>query len=294
MATNLLYQLGNWQTRNALLELTQRRVAIMRRFAELTAQRHRTRDIGQVDLDLARLSAIDAELLESQAAADAVDARQSLVSVVGACRAVWPALPVEFEVIHLDPDSVESILSSIPEIRAEQDRVAALRNTIELRTREQRPDPTIGLRGGQEDTDALVGVAVTLPLFVRNNFQAEVDAASADLLMAERELQDLYRRGRAELLSSVERYRLIHSTWRTWQRAGKPSLDRQFALLQRTWKAGELSTTDYLVQLTQALATRQSAIELRGRLWQARTDWLVATGSVLNWLNLSTTERDAQ
>jgi len=38
------------------------------------------------------------------------------------------------------------------------------------------------------------------------------------------------------------------------------------------------------VQLKQALDTRTSAIEQRGRMWQAWIDWLLASGEVGNWL----------
>ena len=45
-------------------------------------------------------------------------------------------------------------------------------------------------------------------------------------------------------------------------------------LLDRLWQAGELNTTDYLVQLKQALDTEVSAIEQHGRMWRAWSAWL--------------------
>ncbi len=55
----------------------------------------------------------------------------------------------------------------------------------------------------------------------------------------------------------------------------------------RLWQAGELNTTDYLVQLKQALDTEVSATEQRGRMWRAWADWLAASGQADQWLNLA-------
>jgi cobalt-zinc-cadmium efflux system outer membrane protein len=58
-------------------------------------------------------------------------------------------------------------------------------------------------------------------------------------------------------------------------------------MLDRLWQAGELNTTDYLVQLKQALGTEASAIDQRGRMWQAWATWLAASGQADQWLNLA-------
>jgi len=54
--------------------------------------------------------------------------------------------------------------------------------------------------------------------------------------------------------------------------------------LQRLWEAGELSTTDYLVQLRQTLDTKESALELRRSMWQAWFEWMSASGQIETWL----------
>ena len=119
---------------------------------------------------------------------------------------------------------------------------------------------------------------------MRNSYRAEVEAAGADLVQAEQSLQDLNRRLRAQLLSAAERYRLSRSAWETWLKSGQASLGSQMDLLERIWRAGEMSTTDYLVQLNQTLDTRINALEVQGRLWTAWADWLVASGRMDAWL----------
>ncbi len=123
-----------------------------------------------------------------------------------------------------------------------------------------------------------------IPLFIRNSLRAEVDVASAELLQAERDANDLYRRSRAELEAAGLTYQISRSAWQVWESTGAVSLGGQIKLLQRLWQAGEINTTNYLVQLKQALDTRAGAIEQRGRMWQSWVDWLLASGQVDNWL----------
>ena len=76
--------------------------------------------------------------------------------------------------------------------------------------------------------------------------------------------------------------------WDEWQRMGAGSLTSQTEMLERLWRAGELNTTDYLVQLQQTLDTRVAASEQRGTVWEAWVAWLTASGQVDAWVELDT------
>lgn len=57
-------------------------------------------------------------------------------------------------------------------------------------------------------------------------------------------------------------------------------------MLRRLWEAGEISTTDFLVQLRQTLDTRENALDLELAMWRAWFEWLAASGQVEAWLGL--------
>lgn len=284
VAGELVASIARLHGARAVLQLAQHRARLMQRFADLSQQRARAGDINQIEFDLAQLAASQARLRSSQASADVAQAEQDLAAVTGERRRDWPALPTQLPVI--EPFDADTILMKLPEVQIQRAQVGAARNRVELRSRERRADPTIGVRGGREGSDNLVGLSLSVPLFVRNNYRAEVDAANADLIQAQREGNDVYQRALARLRSASERYRLAHDAWSNWQRTGEPSIDRQVALLERIWRAGELSTADYLVQLNQALDTRAEALTVRARLWQAWVDWLVASARIDEWLDL--------
>lgn len=293
LAGELLGALGRYHTAADLQDLAQQRLELMQRFLDLAEKRRQAGDLSQVELDLARLARTQATLQLSQMASDLAAAEQALAAVTGEPRREWPLLPADLPALQtLDADA---LLTNLPALRAQQARVGAARATVTLRTRERRPDPTVGVRAGQErafrngndDAYGVAGLTLSIPLYVRNSFRAEVQAAGAELTQAEQSLQDNYRRARAQLLSAADRYRLSRGAWRAWLQTGQASLGSQVSLLERIWQAGEMSTADYLVQLNQTLDTRSDALDVQGRLWTAWADWLVASGQADTWLDQS-------
>ena len=286
LAADLLSALATYHSRHALSELSRKRTELTRQLLSLAVKRHEAGDLPQVELDLAQLAASQARMQQAGAIAAQAEALQDLFVLAGDARTFWPVLPDELPPLdpgHLD---VERLLDRLPSLRAQRARIAAARATVELRTRERRADPTLALRGGREDSDALIGLSLSIPLFARNDFRAEVGASSEESIAMERQLQDMARVARARLLSTVERYRLTREAWQEWQHTGDISLQRQTDVLQRLWRAGELGTTDYLLQLTQSLDTHASAVELRGSLWEGWVDYLAASGQLEAWLGL--------
>ncbi|MEQ8691225.1 MAG: hypothetical protein RIC89_10370, partial [Pseudomonadales bacterium] len=92
-----------------------------------------------------------------------------------------------------------------------------------------------------------------------------------------------YRQLRAELIAAQQRYELARTAWNEWLHMGAKSLSSQTETLERLWRAGELNTTDYLVQLQQTLDTRATASAQRGVVWEAWIAWLAVSGQVDTW-----------
>lgn len=159
--------------------------------------------------------------------------------------------------------------------------------------RDRIADPTVSLRGGQIELgdgarDNVYGITVTMPLFVRNSYRAELTAARADARAAAANLE----RVRFELQARADRtsdtYRAVHEAWQQWQRSPGTNVAARAGLLERLWRAGEMSTTDYLLQVNQTVDTALAGAELEGRLWTSLTDYLAATGRLEQWLGLAT------
>ena len=184
--------------------------------------------------------------------------------------------------------STEDRVARIPEWRVASATAASASQRISIAERERRPDPTLSVRAGRVDlgraSDNVLGVAFSVPLFVRNTYRAEVVAARAEAGAADAE----QRRIELELSARADRttrtYEAVRSAWEQWSKSAGTDVDKRADLLERLWRAGEISTADYLIQLKQSLDTALAGADLQGRLWRSYVDALYSTGRLDAWV----------
>jgi len=287
LAADLLQALADWNAAEAISRVSDEQTTLMTRFARLAERRRQAGDLSQVELDLAHLAAAEAAFEQASASQNLIMARRTLAVLTGHDATGMPALSMQPPVIEPQQLDTDRLLNELPLMQVALAQVSAARAGVELTVREKKPDPTFGFRIGKEDSDTLTGLTFSVPLFVRNTFSAEVDVANASLIQTEREAANIRRQASADLVAAAEVYQNSRQAWNNWEASGAPRLSQRTDLLERLWRAGELNTTDYLVQLKQALDTEVSAIEQHGRMWQAWAAWLAASGQADQWLNLT-------
>lgn len=265
--------------------LAAERMRLMGAFAALAKRRFEAGDLARVEFNLANLASTAARMQKATAAANLAEARQVVLGQTPNTRPQdWPTLPTKLPPLPEAANDPQRLVLILPTVVVAQRAVDAADATVELRRRERRPDPTISLVGGKEDDEKLFGLNVSIPLPIRNRFTQEVAVAVAERTQAEELADDVMRRSYARLVSATERYRLSDGAWADWKRTGLGSLQSQGEQLRRLWEAGEMSTTDYLVQVQQTLDVQASALELRQSLWRAWFEWLEASGQIDSWL----------
>jgi cobalt-zinc-cadmium efflux system outer membrane protein len=265
------------------------RVGLLEQFAALAERRFRVGDVPVLERDLAVLAVQEARVQQAELVAEQAKARQTLTSVGGRIDALPPlpkALPPP-----ADAEDVTSQLAALPALRKAQAETEAAQARVTVAERDRRPDPTIALTGGQVTDgpfhDRLVGVAVKIPLFVRNSYSAEVIAARSNVDAAEAAQRNLALQANAEVEQAASSYDALRNAWLAWEQSRAPTATERAALLQKLWEAGEISAADYLVQLKQSVDTELTAIGLRARVWQAWADWLGASGGLALWLGIT-------
>lgn len=284
LAAEILSALGQYQSSQALNAIDAHRQDLMSRFQSLAERRFGTGDLPQIERDLARLAYAEARFQLANTKAAHIEASQMLDALLGEDPGTLPDLPATPGAISESIPDAQKLIDQLPAMRQARAEMDVNRIRVQLAQREQRPDPTLGFVAGKEGDETLTGVTLAIPLYVRNNYQAEVDAANAQHIVKQREAMNLRRQLHARLKSAAATYRINREVWLQWLETGKQSLEQQSQLLDRLWRAGEINTTDYLVQLKQALDTQASAIEQQGQLWQAWIEWLSASGAINQWL----------
>ncbi len=279
VASEVLTALASHQGAQEQRQLARRYSELMGQLVETTEQRYAAGDLGQLDVALARLAFSESRMQVARREAEVATQQAALVAASGLGLSQWPALPTPPPAPPADPQR-DALLAQLPQLIAQQARIVKARAGTELARASRRADPTFGLRGGAEENDLLLGLSFSMPLNVRNDFTAEVTAASQQAVQEEKILLNLHRLAASHFDGSLSVYRLTHRAWRQWRDTGQGNLSQQLSLVQRIWEAGELSTTDYLLQTGQNINTQITAAELKGDLRLAWVEWLRASGQI--------------
>lgn len=283
VANDVLNNLVRYQIARKLRMLAVRRTRIMKDFANTAELLQQAGDVNQLDLALARVAYTEASMQQGSVEASLVTAEAALRAVSGSNEMTWPELPDDLPILPASID-LKAMLDHIPELVISKLRVERSKAQITLAEREGRADPTIGVWGGKEDKDTLLGVRFEIPLFVRNSYKAETRMVSQQALQTEQLHLEKYRRAKARLEGALASYRIAISTWKGWLTTGQTSLIEQVSLLDKLWKSGEISATNYLIQASQNVDTQITAVELTEHVWLAAMEWLDASGAIDDWL----------
>ncbi|KRE89225.1 transporter [Frateuria sp. Soil773] len=271
--------------------LGQRRLALMQRFDALAAEQLKVGDISSPERDLAGLALGEAQIQQAALIGNEAAARATLSSIGGDAVDPLPALdngmPPPAGIVPLPDDER-------PEWRQASARQASADAGVQVARRARIPDPTLGLVGGRVRngplSDRVIGVIIAIPLPVLNSGRAEVAAARAEAEAAAAELRAQRQRLHAGLQEAQARYAALRDAAAAFRQGRAAAFEDRAALLERLWRAGEIGTSDYLVQLKQSLDTALSGQELESQAWQAWFDYLGAAGRLTDWLDGRTQE----
>jgi len=286
---DLLMRQSDHQTQIALEKLSNESLKLMTDFKTIAENRYRAGDLSQVELNLALLAYHQALMEQANVQSDTSEAREKLrvllgYSVDNSFKKI-PDLPEQLPAPEIEGD-LDSFLQTLPLVKIQLADLQLSRNQVELKKSEQAWNPTIGVRAGKEDDDSLIGFSLSIPLNVRNNFSAEVDEAQQESIAIEQRAHIAFRDARARIIVTTERYRNLLKAWNNWRNYSRSSVDQQLSLIKKLWLAGDISASDYLLQLKQALETQASGLELRNQLWQVAFEWMSLTDRLDDWLNI--------
>ena len=278
-----------WTERGVARErvrIGEERLALMQRFADLAERQLTVGDISSLERDLALLARDEAQAEQATLLADAAAATEAFRAVGGDLSRGTDIAALGVPAVWTTDPSWQ--VAAAPEGRIAAATAASSTARIAIAERDRRPDPTISLYGGRKDigtvSEDVIGVAVSVPLFVRNRFSAELAAAKADSSAASAELRRVELELRARAERNISSYGAVRDAWTRWSQSKGTAVAARADLLERLWRAGEVSTADYLIQLKQTLDTALAGADLRGRLWRSYVDTLYSTGQLDTWV----------
>lgn len=285
----VLSALVNYRIQEQQVILAQQRLQLLARFVEQVKRQFKSGDIAQDGVDQAQLAYADAITQFANATIIELNQKQQLMALTGMPFNTWPQLPQMVPVLpHLSSALFQQLLNHIPALQISNMLYKSVAAKVNVAKKDALADPTVSLIGGQqgpiqERRGNLIGLSVSIPLFVLNNYHAQIMQAHHTALAADEDRINTYRETKASLWGSYARYQQLSSALKQWQFVATPSLTTGTDLLDKLWQAGTLTTTDYLIQFKQRLDSRSNGINLRSETWMAWFEWLNASGQIEQW-----------
>ena len=295
IAADILQDLSDFWAAQAFHKLANTNKALMSDFARQAGMRFQAGDIMRVEYETAQLAYAEARMRLAEADAYTTAQANKLMAFGAPVDPIgWPAMPTELPEHVLSSREIRAMVETLPQVRAARARVEGAEAAIDLARAQKRPDPTIGIRAGEEDDESLVGVSFSIPLFVRNNFDDDVMAAISAKAKIEADADTVTRSARADLTVSLLRFSTMREAWVDWEEVSSVSLDTQSKVLTRLWEARELSMGEFLLQYRQTLEAQRTAVELRQTLWESWIDFIRQSNQIEHWLSTASVAQTAE
>jgi len=285
LMVEILKSINRFQYFEKALLLNQKQTDTLKEFVDIAKKRFAVGDINAIELDLALLTAGEISLNSAKIQSDHYQAKLNLEALFYFERQSIPRLGSDL--VHLPQLSTEKLLVAHPRLKQYQQLRAAAKSAIKLAQRNAKPDPTVSVNAGKEGVQNIVSLGFSMPIFVRNNWSAEIDEAIAESVSVEQDYQNTYRQLLVKIKSSYRRLQLTYQAYQVWQAQNQSGLIRRSQQLQKLWKSGDLATSDYLIQIQQSLDTQIAAAKLKAELMDAWFDYQLASGQIEHWLGLS-------
>lgn len=286
LGADALTAIADYRFAKATVRLAKRRSALLKQFERDSARKLQVGDIAKDAHDLARLAYVEAISQQADAEIALAKAKERLVAMTQLPTSDWPTLPNHLPMpLQLTKAQQEQRLANLPTIRILNAKLAMANSAIRVAKTEARPDPTVTVSGGEQDNQPLISGSLSLPLYIRNNYQDKVRQISHEAAAVEQARFNEYQKYRAALDSNLSQYQILYSSTNKWQRESGDSLNAGMDILNRLWNAGELSTTDYIIQLKQRIDSQIAGIELKKEAWDSWFELTKNSDYLNTWLN---------
>jgi len=274
-----LSALIDWKAARQTAELARKQETQLDTLLELVTKRQRAGDLSQVDAELAILSLSQRLNAAAQAQVDLKKSEVSSREILPEWTTELANIPDKFWVIHLKSES-DRWLEQYPAVAAARAEWKVLKQAAVIARKQTRSDPSFGVNIGKTDGDDVLGLRLSVPLNIRNNFSAEARAASQLAMSAQSRYQTVLRRQQYAAEAAKAVLSELKQRLERWQKLIQGLEKNSEKLLERQWLSGDLGTAEYLLALQQRAEGLKAGIELQKQYQSAHIDWLFQTGQL--------------
>lgn len=267
-----------------LLDIAKKQETLLTQLSADLKIREEAGDVGHIDAEMAYLSLSQnlqqislTELRYRKASAELKKTLNSYQIPFHPDKSVWfNSLDKIDTSVYLDKGLSIQYAKKQLEQSVSQSKIAQLNKKV---------NPTVGLGAGRDGDENTVMLEISVPLNIRNNYSSEYTASLEKVNQTELELMEERRLLDNEIKLSLNNYKQLKSRVLSWKKLTGNRLKESQKLLDKQWRSGDISTSDYLFSLRQRTDTLIANIELTGEMQKAWIEWLSSTSQVQSWLN---------
>ncbi|GAA4353296.1 TolC family protein [Kangiella taiwanensis] len=275
-----LSALVEWQASNRAATIALDQKDQLNALLNLAEKRQKAGDIGSIDAELTFLSLSKqlAQVAELEVALQKAEnkVRELLPQWTpergGIPEDFWPKEPISIN---------DQELLQHPAVASAQAHWKSVKEGVEVTRRAAKAEPTFGLNAGRDGGENSVGLTFSIPLNVRNDYSAETRVANRAALEAEARFLAVYRKLRFDWQAAQAAWKRYDQQYRQWLELARGRVENSADLLERQWRSGDLSTTDYLLALNQRAESLLAGISLEKQTQLALTEVLLQSGRLI-------------
>ncbi len=249
----------------------------------LVKGRQHSGDLGQVEVELAFLGLSQKLNDAAQAQARYQQAAARLQELLPGWAAARQNIPESLWAVSR-AENIDQWVEQHPAVTAARADWEVTKKMADLARLRGKAEPTVGMNAGKSSGSTVVGVTLSIPLNIRNNFRAEARAASRESFAAEANYRAVQRRQQAAIRASSATLKEYEKRYLRWKTLMDGRAQSSSDLLEKQWRSGDMSMTEYLLSLQQRTEGLIAGIELNTQFQIARIEWLLQTGQMENAL----------
>ncbi|MCK8044982.1 TolC family protein [Shewanella sp. 1CM18E] len=281
MLAERLQALTNQSQARKALEFQQQQFNLAKGQLDIARQRTEVGDLSSVELQLMQLDV-------ASNAADYALAEQESIAADGTVLALFGEhdLPFADFVNSLTQQASNLEVSpQLPALKSAYQQVLVAKVTAEQAKADTSADPSISLSAEREGNENKVGLGLSIPLQIRNNYSEAIAVANQGIIIAEQ----TYLAQERALLQQQAQFSLsfprLAARYQDWSELVLTSGAQAAKSLSQQWQSGDINTSDYLQSQRQMSGSYLAGLSLESALYKSWLSWMGDSGQLEDYLN---------
>ena len=255
-------------------------------------------DIARQRTEVGDLSSVELQLMQLDVASNAADyalAEQASIAADGAVLALFGEhkLPfADFVTALIQQANSLDVSPQLPALKSAYQQVLVAKVTAEQAKADTSADPSFSLSAEREGDENKVGLGLSIPLQIRNNYSEAIAVANQGIIIAEQ----TYLAQERALLQQQAQFSLslprLAARYQDWSELVLTSGAQAAKSLSQQWQSGDINTSDYLQSQRQMSGSYLAGLALESALYSSWLSWMGNSGQLEDYLNRQLPNQD--